>query len=132
MDATSRNRIEDLTRRLRSDTHAFWTQLRTLLREKDVDPDGSLLVECFPDDPDSMYGLVVAPDRSIFHFHVQPVDLDFGGHPAPRPHEPGAFTMWQEITGRTEHVLYRAELSTALGMLPPLAAEGESRRTTEP
>lgn len=48
-----------MTQLMRTNNDPFWDRLRFLLHERGIDTDTAILADCFPDDTDFEYGVVV-------------------------------------------------------------------------
>jgi len=79
------------------------------LEERGVPPHQSLLAQSFPDDTQFEFGIVVAPDRRVFHFGYDYL------HRSPGE---GTFTEWAEFTRAWSKSPWANEISAALEMLP--------------
>jgi len=83
--------IDELTRSLRVGPGPVLSRIRQLLRERQVDPEKSLLLELFPDDSALFWGLLVTPQSRAVIF-------EFGYlHKEP---EEGSFLQWQDVTDK--------------------------------
>jgi len=94
---------------LRSSADAMWARVRQLLEERGVPPHQSLLAQSFPDDTQFEFGMVVAPDRRVFHFGYDYL------HRSPGE---GTFTEWEEFTQAWSKSPWANEISAALELLP--------------
>jgi hypothetical protein len=91
--------IVGMTKDLRSGPDPFWNRLRQLLRERNVDPESSLLVQLHTEDTAAWLGIVVTTSRAVFLFMYDYLGREIGL---------GVFREWEELTGQTEHFEYKA------------------------
>ncbi len=84
-----RDQIDELTHSMRGSGDPLWVRLRTLLRERGVEPDRSLLAEFFQDDEALYFGIVVTQAKRAVQF-----DLDI----LHRPVEEAVLSQWNDIT----------------------------------
>ena|SRR5947207_13427026 len=96
------DRVRLRTGLLRSSADAMWARVRQLLEERGVPPHQSL-------DTQFEFGIVVAPDRRVFHFGYDYL------HRSPGE---GTFTEWEEFTQAWSKSPWANEISAALEMLP--------------
>ncbi len=82
--------------------------MRYLLGEKGVSPEAVLLADCFPDDAQFEFGLVVGDDGRVFQFGFDYFQKQV---------DEGTFTEWQELTERWQSTPYSDQISCALEML---------------
>lgn len=85
--------VELFTKLLRNGDEPFWLRLRTLLRDKGLDPSTLVLAESFPDDTDFEFGIIITPDRHVFQFGVS----WFGD-----AIENAKLKEWNELTGNAD------------------------------
>ena len=97
-----------MTRPLRDDREPFWTRLRALFREKDVEPTTSVLAECFPDDNSFEFGVVVTADGGVFQFGFDYLHRSIAE---------GTLSEWVDLTERHASTPYRATVAEALRLL---------------
>jgi hypothetical protein len=91
-----RDQIDELTHCMRTGSDLLRARLRTLLRERGVDTDKSLLTRFFLDDGALYFGIVVTQDTRAIQF-----DLDV----LRRPVEEGILSQWRDITeAHTPHL----------------------------
>jgi len=88
-----------MTSDLRVSGDPFWTRLRELLRERDVEPDRAVLVQLFTEDTDQWLGILVTSALRVFLFIYDRSHREIDG---------SNFNEWEELTGQTEHSEYRA------------------------
>jgi hypothetical protein len=104
----SRDYIRNLTELLHTDEDPLWARLRCLLKEKGLDPQTVLLADCFPDDTNFEFGLVVTADR-----RASQCGFDY----LRRPIEEGIFSEWVDLTETYNATPYSTQIATALKML---------------
>lgn len=78
-----------LTNFLRKSNDPLYTRLRELLRQKQIDPNSSVLTELFPDGTDLFFGAIVTIDDHVFQFKFDYMKM---------PIENGIFKVWKEIS----------------------------------
>jgi hypothetical protein len=100
--------IEQLTALLRSAEDPFWNRIRYLLHERGFSVVTGLLADCFPDDEQFEFGLMVGADGRVFQFGLAYLH---------RQVEEGIFSEWVELTDRWQSTPYREQISCALEML---------------
>jgi hypothetical protein len=105
---TKRSEILELSRRLHTSSDPLWARLRTLLHERGLRPEDLLLVECFPDDTQFEFGIVVTPDRDVFEF-----GLDY----LHKTVEHGVFSEWRNLSENYQATPHRAGIAIALEMI---------------
>lgn len=106
--ATTEEDIVELTTLMRTSDDPFWTRLRELLREKGLDPQTTLLADCFPDDASFEFGLLVTPDRRCIQFGFDYLHKSVGE---------GVFSEWEDLTDRYRVTPYDQQFSVALDMI---------------
>ena len=100
--------IRELTGLLRTSDEPLWERLRLLLREKGIDPATTLLAECFPDDAELEFGLVVTQERRLFQFGLDYLHTTV---------EQGSFAEWVERTADVAGSPCRERAAAALELL---------------
>jgi hypothetical protein len=71
MSGHTQAEIGQLTQLLRASDDPFWRRLRQLLTAKHIDLSSTLVVQCFPDDQDFEFGIIVTKPRSVFQFGLE-------------------------------------------------------------
>lgn len=99
--------IEYLTALLRMDEDPFWNRIRQLLCERGIGVETVLLADCFPDDAQFEFGLVVGAGGRVFQFGIDYLEKRV---------EEGTFTEWHELTERWQSTPSRGQISSALEM----------------
>jgi hypothetical protein len=89
--ATEAEDITYLTRELRESHEPFWSRVRQLLLERELDPASLALVASFPDDVQYEYGVVVTADGRIYQFGLDYLHVDVAL---------GTFKEWRDFTGQ--------------------------------
>ncbi len=105
---TKLEQIAELTNLLRGSEELLWTRLRTLLREKGLDPARTILVECFPDDPQFEFGIVVTEAGKVFQFGFDYLH---------RQVKDGWFSEWEDLTARFRGTPHQESITVGLDMV---------------
>jgi hypothetical protein len=89
---------------LHKSSDPMWVRIRSLLAEKGIDPQSSLLVEIFPDDYQLFFGLIISPDDLVYQFDYNYRDTTIGN---------GVFSRWADITDNYEKTPYSKLVNSA-------------------
>ncbi|MGH7377588.1 MAG: hypothetical protein ACREKK_09245 [Candidatus Methylomirabilales bacterium] len=103
-----RDQIGQLTNLLRGSEEPFWTRLRVLLREKGLDFARVIVAECFPDDTQFEFGIVVNEDGRVFQFGFDYLH---------RQVEDGSFSEWEDLTARFRGTPHQESITIGLDMV---------------
>jgi hypothetical protein len=114
---TKRDQIRLLTKLARESDEPLWARIRVLLREKSLDPARVFVAECFPDDTQFEFGIVVTDDGRVFQFGFDYLH---------RKVEDGMFSEWDEITVRFTTTPHRDSIALGLDIAK------EARRKASP
>lgn len=102
------NHINELTQLMRKREDPLWSRIRELLEEKGLEINKSILVDCFPDDEDFEFGIVLTKEQTVFQFGFNYLDS---------PISKGAFSEWKNITNTWQTSPYRKQIELGLQML---------------
>ena len=100
--------IEELTQLMHKSEDPFWSRIRELLKEKGLELNKSILVDCFPDDEDFEFGIVLTKEQTVFQF---------GFNYSNRPVDKGKFSEWKNITKTWQASPYRKQIEISLQMV---------------
>jgi len=104
------------TRLLRGSYEPLFERLRALLSERDVDAQTAILVDCFPDDVDQEFGLVVTRERQVIQFVVRYGRLgDLKQQAAD-----AVIADWNDITSFWDATPHASTIRIALDLVPEM------------
>ena len=103
--------IEKMTRDLRAGNNPFWFRLNALLREKGLDPASVIVADCFPDDCQLQFGLIVTNNRKAYQFGFDYLHKTISE---------GIFSKWKELTESYTTTCYCDRIEHAMSLLDRL------------
>jgi DNA-binding Lrp family transcriptional regulator len=108
MMETKRQEIEQITKLLQKSPEKLWERIRTLLKEKGVDPD-SIIVACsYLEDLCFEYGILVSEDAKVYQYGFDFLNKNISE---------GTFKEWEDITDTYHKLHYSKEIEIALQMV---------------
>jgi hypothetical protein len=90
---------------LHKSSDPMWVKIRSLLAEKGIDPQSSILVEVFPDDYHLVFGLIITSDNFVYKF-----DYNY----RERAVDDGSFSKWSDLSDNYENTPYAKLIKNAL------------------
>jgi hypothetical protein len=103
-----KQRAKESTQWLRTSPDPIATRLRILLNERRLNPEMLVLADCFPDDGQLWFGLLVTPDSKCIQF-----DFEYWHKSV----EQGVFSEWVDLTDRFRDTAYRDRFSAAIELI---------------
>lgn|SRR5574341_24759 len=97
--------ILQFTRLLRTSTDSMWVRVRTLLNERGIDVNASVLVESFPDDVNFEFGVLITQNGKVIQYGYDYIRKGISE---------GEFTEWNDITSRFNETPYGESVNTGI------------------
>jgi hypothetical protein len=102
-----KRQILKLTADFRDGREVIWQDMRELLKARAIDCATCVLAQLHTEDKNRWLGIVVTKDRRVFWFL-------FDHH---RSGETSELAAWEELTGKSTHIEYRAFVNEIEGAL---------------
>jgi hypothetical protein len=103
---------EASTRLLRGSDNLVYVRLRSLLSERGIEVNRSVLATFFPDDTNMEFGVLVTPDRRVYEF-----DLHHGGGDLRSQAVMAVITDWRDRTEQWDSTPHRRDIEDALRLI---------------
>ncbi|MEZ4590208.1 MAG: hypothetical protein R3D55_03575 [Chloroflexota bacterium] len=107
-DTVNEGYLQTLTQLLRESDEPLWRRIRELHLKKNLKPEELILVDCFPDDDEFEFGIVLTKEKEVFQFGFSYSD---------RPVSEGEFLEWKNITNTWQASPYHKLIELSMKML---------------
>jgi hypothetical protein len=97
--------IKNMSKSFRDQKDPLWIGVRRALVEKDIDIDGLIIADSFPEDVAMEYVLVVTKGKCVFEFYYDYLDKN---------ESEGVITEWQDFTNNHKGAYMHESLDLAL------------------